>query len=78
MIQVQNLRVSVEGKEILRNIDISFDIGKTYFLLGQNGSGKSSLALTLMGHPKYRVEEGSMTIDGEDLATMTPDERSHH
>lgn len=77
MIQIQNLRVSVEGKEILRNIDISFEIGKTYYLLGQNGSGKSSLALTLMGHPKYSIEQGVMTIDGENLATMTPDERSH-
>ncbi|NCP76802.1 Fe-S cluster assembly ATPase SufC [Candidatus Gracilibacteria bacterium] len=77
MIQIQNLRVSVEGKEILRNIDISFETGKTYYLLGQNGSGKSSLALTLMGHPKYYVEEGIITIDGENLATMTPDERSH-
>ncbi|MDD5197685.1 MAG: Fe-S cluster assembly ATPase SufC [Candidatus Gracilibacteria bacterium] len=77
MIQVQNLRVSVEGKEILRNIDIAFETGKTYYLLGQNGSGKSSLALTLMGHPKYQIQEGSMTIDGENLATMTPDERSH-
>ncbi|HBB26892.1 TPA: Fe-S cluster assembly ATPase SufC [Candidatus Gracilibacteria bacterium] len=77
MIQVQNLRVSVEGKEILRNIDISFETGKTYYILGQNGSGKSSLALTLMGHPKYRIEEGGMILDGEDLAVMTPDERSH-
>ncbi|OIP53154.1 Fe-S cluster assembly ATPase SufC [Candidatus Gracilibacteria bacterium CG2_30_37_12] len=77
MIQIQNLRVSVEGKEILRNIDISFELGKTYYLLGQNGSGKSSLALTLMGHPKYQIQEGTMTLDGENLATMTPDERSH-
>lgn len=78
MIQIQNLQVSVEGKEILRNIDISFEKGKTYYLLGQNGSGKSSLALTLMGHPKYRIEDGTMTLDGENIATMTPDERSHH
>lgn len=78
MIQVQNLRVSVEGKEILRNINISFEKGKTYYLLGQNGSGKSSLALTLMGHPKYQIDGGNMTIDEQNLATMTPDERSHH
>lgn len=78
MIQIQNLSVSVEGKNILRNIDLTFEIGKTYFLLGQNGSGKSSLALTLMGHPKYRVEGGNMTLDGADLLSMTPDERSHH
>lgn len=77
MIQIQNLYVLVEWKEILRNIDISFEIGKTYFLLGQNGSGKSSLALTLMGHPKYQVQEGTMMIDGEDLRRMSPDERSH-
>lgn len=77
MIELKNLRVLVEWKEILRNIDITFEVGKTYFLLGQNGSGKSSLALTLMGHPKYHIQEGTMTLDGEDLVTMTPDERSH-
>ena len=78
MIQIQNLKVSVEGKDILRNINLSFETGKTYFLLGQNGSGKSSLALTLMGHPKYQIQEGSITLDGENLVAMTPDERSHH
>ncbi|MDD2916889.1 MAG: Fe-S cluster assembly ATPase SufC [Candidatus Gracilibacteria bacterium] len=77
MIQIHNLHVSVEGKEILRNIDISFELGKTYYLLGQNGSGKSSLALTMMGHPKYQVGKGMMTLDGDDLGAMTPDERSH-
>ena len=77
MIQIQNLRVSVEWKEILRNIDITFETGKTYFLLGQNGSGKSSLALTMMGHPKYQIQNGSMVLDGEDLAVMAPDERSN-
>ena len=45
-------------------------------MLGQNGSGKSSLALTLMGHPKYQVREGTLSLDGEDMALMTPDERS--
>ncbi len=78
MIQIQNLKVSVEGKDILRNINLSFEKGKTYFLLGQNGSGKSSLALTLMGHPKYQIQEGNITLDGENLVMMTPDERSHH
>ncbi len=78
MIQIQNLKVSVEGKNILRNINLSFEKGKTYFLLGQNGSGKSSLALTLMGHPKYQIQEGNITLDGENLVMMTPDERSHH
>jgi Fe-S cluster assembly ATP-binding protein len=76
MIQIQNLAVTVEWKEILKNIDITFLPGKTYFLLGQNGSGKSSLALTLMGHPKYQVREGTMLLDGHDMALMTPDERS--
>ncbi len=77
MIQLKNLKVTVEWKEILRDMSISFEKGKTYFLLGQNGSGKSSLALTLMGHPKYHVQEGSVTLDGEDLISMNPDERSH-
>lgn len=57
---------------------MTFEVGKTYFLLGQNGSGKSSLALTLMGHPRYEVRSGTMTLEGQDLISMTPDERSRN
>jgi len=76
MLQIQKLSVSVESKSILRDVDLSFEIGKTYFLLGQNGSGKSSLALALMGHPKYHIDAGKILLDGEDITELPPDERN--
>lgn len=63
MLQIKNLSVRVEEKHILRDISLEFSLGKTYFLLGKNGSGKSSLAFSIMGHPKYTVESGSIAID---------------
>lgn len=76
MIEVRNLSVWVEWKHILRDVSVSFAVGKIYFILGQNGSGKSSLALTLMGHPKYLIEQGNISLDGKDITKMSPDERS--
>jgi Fe-S cluster assembly ATPase SufC len=55
MLQINNLGVEVENKKILEKITLDFEIGKTYFLLGKNGSGKSSLAFALAGHPKYKI-----------------------
>ena len=88
MIQIQNLFVSAWEKEILSWVSLDFELGKNYCLLGKNGSGKSTLSSVLMGHPKYEVTGGSITItspqsspsQGEEVATnlveMTPDERS--
>ncbi len=77
MIQCTNLSVRVEDKDIINDISLAFEKGKNYCLLGKNGSGKSSLALTLMWHPKYEITSGSITIDGESLNDMSADQRAH-
>lgn len=73
---VRNLRVSIEGKTILNDINLSVKKGEIHALMGPNGSGKSTLSYTLMGHPKYKVESGDVSFNGEDILKMEPDERA--
>ena len=75
-LEIKNLHVSVEDKEILKGIDLSVDKGEVHALMGPNGSGKSTLANAIMGHPALDVTEGSIIVDGEDLTEADPDERS--
>ncbi|MCC7103659.1 MAG: Fe-S cluster assembly ATPase SufC [Chloroflexi bacterium] len=74
---MEGLRVSVEGKEILRGVDLTVKPGETHAIMGPNGSGKTSLANTLMGHPKYVVTGGSVRFEGEDILSLRPDLRAH-
>ena len=74
-LEIKGLHASVEGKEILKGVDLSISQGETHALMGPNGSGKSTLAYTLMGHPKYQVTSGKALIDGEDILGLTPDKR---
>ena len=76
MLSVKNLHASVDGKEILRGIDLEVGAGEVHAIMGPNGSGKSTLAYTLAGHPKYIVDSGQVLLDGEDILKMTPDERA--
>lgn len=76
MIQIQNVKVQAGEKEILKGVSLDFELGKNYCLLGKNGSGKSTLSSVLMGHPKYEVTDGGISISGEDLLEMEPDERA--
>jgi len=62
MLKIINLNVEAEGKHILQNINLSFEEGKNYCILGKNGSGKSSLATTIMGNPKYKVTSGKLRV----------------
>jgi len=76
MLEIENLHVSVDGKEILRGIDLSLAAGKTYAIMGPNGSGKSTLSYVLAGNNRYEVTQGRVTFDGKDLLTMEPEERA--
>lgn len=75
-LKIENLHVAVEGKPILRGVNLVLNQGETHALMGPNGSGKSTLGLALMGHPHYEVTEGSIHLDGLDLLEMSPDERA--
>jgi Fe-S cluster assembly ATP-binding protein len=73
---IDGLKAEIEGKEILKGINLEIKGGEIHAIMGPNGTGKSTLASALMGHPKYEVTEGSATIDGEDLLEMSVDERA--
>ncbi len=73
---IQNLHAEVAGKEILKGVNLTLKSGELTALMGPNGSGKSTLAYALMGHPKYKVTQGSVLLDGQDLLKLTVDQRS--
>jgi Fe-S cluster assembly ATP-binding protein len=73
---IQDLHVSVDGKEILKGVNLTIPTGEVHALMGPNGSGKSTLAYTLMGHPKYEVTQGQVLFNGEDILDLEPDERA--
>ncbi len=73
---IDNLHVTVEGREILRGVNLTVPRGETHALMGPNGSGKSTLAYTLMGHPKYKVTAGKVLWKGQSLLDLTPDQRA--
>ncbi|MGH7714951.1 MAG: Fe-S cluster assembly ATPase SufC [Vulcanimicrobiaceae bacterium] len=75
-LNVSDLRVSIEDKEILKGIDLTVERGRVHALMGPNGSGKSTLAFTLAGHPGYKVAGGAATLDGDALLDLTPDKRA--
>lgn len=75
---IKDLHVKVEGREILKGIDLAVQPGKVHAIMGPNGSGKSTLAYTLMGHPGYQVTQGEILVDGVNIVDMTPDERAKH
>ncbi len=75
-LEIKDLQVAVEDKEILRGISLTVKAGETHAIMGPNGSGKSTLAYAVAGHPKYTVTGGSVTLDGEDVLSMSVDERA--
>jgi Fe-S cluster assembly ATP-binding protein len=73
---IEGLRVSVDGKEILKGIDLAVEPRSVHALMGPNGSGKSTLAFAVAGHPNYTVTAGTVMLDGEDLLSLSPDKRA--
>ncbi len=76
MLEVRNLKVRAEDKEILRGVNLTVNAGEVHAIMGPNGSGKSTLARALAGHPGYEVVGGEALYDGRDLLDMAPDERA--
>ncbi|MDG6989055.1 MAG: Fe-S cluster assembly ATPase SufC [Nitrososphaerota archaeon] len=74
-LEIKDLHASVDGKEILKGVNLTIGQGETHALMGPNGSGKSTLANALMGHPKYQITSGKVLLDGETIVGLTPDKR---
>lgn len=76
VLSIKDLHVAIGDKEILKGINLTINTGEIHALMGPNGNGKSTLLGTIMGHPKYKVTQGTITLDGEDVLSMSVDERS--
>lgn len=74
---ISNLHVSIDDKEILKGVDLTVKQGEVHALMGPNGTGKSTLAYALMGHPNYTVTEGEVWFKGQNILELQPDQRSH-
>ena len=77
MLEIKDLHVCVEGKEILKGLNLKIEPGQIHAIMGPNGAGKSTLAKILAGHPAYEITKGSMVFEGIDLAEKEPEERCH-
>src|ERR1700761_3982883 len=76
MLEIKNLHVAVEGKEILKGLTLSIAPGEVHAIMGPNGSGKSTLSYVLAGRAGYDITEGSIRYNGEDLAALAPEIRA--
>jgi Fe-S cluster assembly ATP-binding protein len=77
MLTIENLHAQVEGKQILNGIDLDVKAGEVHAIMGPNGSGKSTLSSVIAGHQDYEVSQGTMLLEGENLADLSPEERAH-
>ncbi|MCC5890249.1 MAG: Fe-S cluster assembly ATPase SufC [Alkalibacterium sp.] len=76
VLEIKNLHVSIEDKEILKGVDLKMQTGEIHAIMGPNGTGKSTLSAAIMGHPSYEVTEGEVLLDGENVLEMEVDERA--
>ena len=77
MLSIKNLHAGIEGKDILQGINLEVKAGEVHAIMGPNGSGKSTLSAVIAGNENYEVTEGTVSLDGEDLADLSPEERAH-
>lgn len=77
MLEVKNLHATINGKEILKGINLVIKTGEVHAIMGPNGSGKSTLSAVLVGNPMYEVTQGEVTFNGKDLLAMVPEDRAH-
>jgi len=76
LLQLEDVKISVEGKEIVKGVSLTVNAGEIHALMGRNGSGKSTLAYAIMGHPNYQVTGGRILFQGEEITDWKPDERA--
>ena len=76
ILKIKDLHANVEGKEILKGLDLEINKGEIHAIMGPNGAGKSTLASVLVGHPNFEVTQGSMLFEGEDVLELDPEERA--
>jgi len=76
LFRIEDLHVSVEGKEIVKGLNLAVDCGEVHAIMGPNASGKSTLANAIMGHPRYQVTSGKVLFKGENVTALSPDERA--
>lgn len=77
MLVIKDLEATIEGKPLLKGINLTINKGEIHAIMGPNGAGKSTLAKILAGHPAYEVSAGSIEFDGQDVLALEPDERAH-
>lgn len=77
MLEIKDLHASINGKEILKGINLNIKKGEVHAIMGPNGSGKSTLSSVLVGNPAFKVTKGSVTFNGKDLLSLSPENRSH-
>nr|YP_009391844.1 Iron-sulfur cluster formation ABC transporterATP-binding subunit [Acrosorium ciliolatum]ARW59988.1 Iron-sulfur cluster formation ABC transporterATP-binding subunit [Acrosorium ciliolatum] len=77
ILKINNLHVNIDQKSIIAGLNLSVNSGEIHAIMGKNGSGKSTLAKVIAGHPNYTVTKGNIILNGEDITTQEPDERSH-
>ena len=75
-LEIKDLHVSIDGKQILNGISLVVNPGEIHALMGPNGSGKSTLSYVLAGHPSYKIEKGDILVDGKSILELSPDERA--
>ena len=75
-LQIKNLDVSIEGNQIIRNLNLTINSGEVHALMGPNGTGKTSLSYAILGHPKYKIDKGEILLNNENILPLTVDQRA--